>query len=146
MTSPAGWTIHGKSEEERDEYDEIAAELHAADSENRDPDFHGCDFWCNSIRGYHLVNANFSDSDLRDVDLTSSLLDGADFRGADLDGAVVPSEALLDCFINQATTLPARVRQDLLAAPLLPLFDALMEDWDGTLRDAIRTVKLLHAA
>ena len=104
------------------------------------------------LTGANLENADLSHSDLRTVPLTDANLTGANLTSTHLAGAQHHPEQLLNTRgLNPAYTehgIPQEVWDQIL--PTHPttreLLEELLNDWDGTLQQAISTAELLHTA
>ena len=126
-----------------------------------------------SFAGTNLSGTDLSGADLNLANLKGANLAGTNFRGAYLLTARCPAEQLLDArglgpvpafpdhpdptsWMNNQSDLDGPAGQEPWGIKwdrLLPkdpevrnLAVAVLEDWDGTLREAIATAELLHAA
>lgn len=124
--------------------------------------FADVDFSGHDLRGLDLGDFDFTGADLSGADLTGANLSFADLGSADLTGAQLARANLFNSIVVPEQLLPARglspksLEQRLSRATwnkVLPddpgtrkLCEELLEDWDGTLQEAITTAELLRRA
>ena len=135
---------------------DVNLEIASARAAGRTPNFQGSDLESLHLMECDLSGANLAGANLRDTQLYKANLTGANLTGADLTGAYLTrasfhTEQLLDTYGLNPTfdpqySMTAGVWDDLL--PKDPttreLTIALLQDWDGTLREAITTAEELR--
>lgn len=124
--------------------------------------FADVDFSGHDLRGLDLGDFDFTGADLSGADLTGANLSFADLGSADLTGAQFARANLFNSIVVPEQLLTARglspksLEQRLSRATwnkVLPddpdtrkLCEELLDDWDGTLQEAIDTAELLRHA
>ena len=110
-----------------------------------------------TLTGTNLTNANLTYAWLQGADLRTATLTNTNLHGAEFDSGVwisatyEPTQLLPTRGLNPAYTehgIPQEVWDQIL--PTNPaareLLEELLQDWDGTLQQAISTAELLHTA
>lgn len=124
----------------------VLNELAAARTIDRLPDFRGWDLGWADLSGLDLAWAR-----MENTYLYGASLRGANLAGVDLRNATVQADQLLDAR-GLCWSFPHRI-SDEMWDEIMPhgsdargLFEELLGDWDGTLREAVATAETLHRA
>ena len=141
---------------------DVEMQQYDASTKNRAPDFAGWDF-----TRADLANADFYKADLSHMNFTGANLTGADFRDADLTGAKMTEAKLHEAILASATYDPAQFLNARGINPYSPhhcasthrfdtilptdpdtqeLLRELLQDWEGTLGEAITAAEELRRA
>ena len=126
---------------------DVSTEIANATTNNTTPNLAGWD-----LTGLNLDDTNLQGANLREANLTDTNIEGANLTNANLrDSAYYPTQLLPTRGLDPDTGdhgIPPHIWDELL--PTDPttreLLEELLQDWDGTLQEAIATAELLHTA
>ena len=138
--------------------DDVTAEIARARNHSETPDLRdwnltGADLYNLDLTDadLHLTNVNLTDADLHLTDLRGANLTGTNLTRAWLRTSFHSTEQLLDTYGLNPTFDPQYSMTSGVWDDLLPkdpttreLAIALLQDWDGTLREAITTAEELR--
>ena len=141
---------------------DVEMQQYDASTKNRAPDFAGWDFTGADLTGADFREADLTGANLRNADLTDSNLGYADLTGANLTGANLDRALLFSATYDLAQLLDTRGINPYSphhCAPtnrfdtILPtdpdtqeLLRELLQDWEGTLGEAITAAEELRRA